>query len=210
MHNKIIVENTKTRAQTILVESEVRLSTLARSTGRDFLIAAAEGEINRTGNANIYLINGPQNKLQNKITFFQQGVQSMAFSNCGRFLLAASIKEEGCFGIFDVHSGLVVENGTVSLPAGTGLNKIVVNPSSDPSEVDFCTVGQNGHFQIWKYDPEQQDLLTIRPEMNHELQSTNFTCATFTPRLPAPYNGEIIMLGTSDGAVVAVNPNPRD
>lgn len=46
--------------------------------------------------------------------------------------------------------------------------------------------------------------------MNHELETTNFTCATYTPRLPAPYNCELIMLGTSDGAVVAVDPHPKD
>ena len=46
--------------------------------------------------------------------------------------------------------------------------------------------------------------------MNQDLQKTNFTCATFTPKLPAPYNCELVMLGTADGAIAAVNPNPKD
>jgi len=46
--------------------------------------------------------------------------------------------------------------------------------------------------------------------MNQELQNTDFTCATYTPKLPAPFNCELVILGTGDGAVVAVNPNPKD
>lgn len=76
----------------------------------------------------------------------------MAFSNCGRFLIAASVPEENCLVIFDVNSGLVCEGGT-SMLYETSVNKIVVNPFTE-HDVDFCTVGQNGSFLIWNYDPE--------------------------------------------------------
>lgn len=73
LHNKIIIESTRTRTQTILVESEVRLSTLARSPN-ERILAAAEGEASRYGNAVIYLFDAYQNKLMNSITFFRHGV----------------------------------------------------------------------------------------------------------------------------------------
>jgi len=166
LHNKIIIESTKTRTQTVIVESEVRLSTLARSPN-ERVLAAAEGEASRHGNAVIYLYDTAQNKLLNKITFFRHGVQSMAFSNCGRFLLAASVPEENCLVVFDVNSGLVCEGGTVILP-DTSVNKIVVNPWAD-GDVDFCTVGQQGNFLLWKYDHEAHQILYMTPDMNHDL-----------------------------------------
>mmetsp|Transcript_15803 Transcript_15803/g.21392 ORF Transcript_15803/g.21392 Transcript_15803/m.21392 type:complete len:128 (-) Transcript_15803:2072-2455(-) len=55
LHNKIIIESTRTRTQTVLIESEVRLSTLARSPN-ERVLAAAEGEPSRFGNAIIYLL----------------------------------------------------------------------------------------------------------------------------------------------------------
>ena len=42
------------------------------------------------------------------------------------------------------------------------------------------------------------------------MQSTDFTCATFTSKLGAPHKCELVLIGTADGAVVAVNPNPKN
>ena len=126
LHNKIIIESTRTRQQTVITESEVRLSTLARSPN-ERILAAAEGEPSRLGNAVIYLIDLVQNKLMNKITFFRHGVQSMAFSNCGKYLIASSVPEEDLLVVLDVNSGLVCEQGTVILREQS-VNKIVVNP----------------------------------------------------------------------------------
>lgn len=166
LHNKIIIESTKTRQQSVITESEVRLSCLARSPN-ERILAAAEGEASRMGNAVIYLIDLTQNKLMNKITFFRHGVQSMTFSNCGRFLIANSVPEENCLVVLDVNSGLVCEGGTVIL-RDESINKIVVNPYSE-GDVDFITIGQKGCFLIWKYDYEMQRILNINPEMSQEL-----------------------------------------
>jgi DNA-binding beta-propeller fold protein YncE len=54
LHNKVIFENTKTREQTVLVESTVQLSTLAISPDKK-LLAASEGTENKRGNALIYI-----------------------------------------------------------------------------------------------------------------------------------------------------------
>jgi len=92
LHNKIIIESTRTRQQTIMTESEVRISCMARSAEeRGQILAVAEGEPSRMGNAIIYLIDVRNQKVSNKITFFRHGVQSMAFSNDGKYLIASSV-----------------------------------------------------------------------------------------------------------------------
>lgn len=63
----------------------------------------------------------------------------MAFSNCGRFLIAGSVPEENCLVVLDVNSGLVCEGGTVIL-RDESVNKIAINPYSD-GDIDFVTVG---------------------------------------------------------------------
>ena len=134
----------------------------------------------------------------------------MAFSNCSRFLIAASVAEEGSLAIIDVQQGIIVENGTAILRE-LSVNKIVVNPSNDSVvDIDFVTVGQRGSFAVWQYDHKTQRIMQIIPDMNSDLQHTDFTSATFTPKLSAPYNSEIVMLGTADGCVVAMNPNPKE
>ena len=158
LHNKIIMENTRTRQQTVLTESEVRLSCLAISPN-ERMLAAAEGEASRFGNAVIYLIDLTTNKVTNKITFFRHGVQSMAFSNCGRFLIASSVPKENCLVVLDVNSGLVCEGGTVIL-RDESINKIYINPFAE-GDVDFVTIGQRGNFLLWKYDYDMQRILKI-------------------------------------------------
>jgi len=124
----------------VLTESEVRLSTLVRSPN-ERILAAAEGEASRLGNAVIYLIDLTQNKLMNKISFFRQGIQSLAFSACGKFLIASSVVAEEPLVIFDVNSGMVCEGGTVEL-TDESINKIIVNPNADTEvDLDFVTIG---------------------------------------------------------------------
>ena len=75
----------------------------------------------------------------------------MAFSACGRFLIANSVHVENCLVVLDVNSGLVCEGGTVIL-RNESVNKIVVSPQPTEGDIDFITVGQKGCFIIWKYD----------------------------------------------------------
>lgn len=144
----------------------------------------------------------------NKITFFRKGVQSLAFSACSKYLIASSVVTEEPLVVFDVNSGMVCDGGSVVL-TDESINKIIVNPNAE-SDVDFVTVGQKGSLIIWKYDIENKRILNIVPEMNQDLQNSDFTCATYTPKLPAPFKCELLLLGTADGAVAAVNPNPKD
>ena len=63
---------------------------------------------------------------------------------------------------------------------------------------------------IWRYDSEQQAIYNLLPEMNQDLMVTDFTCAAYTPRLTAPHNCQLVLIGTADGAVTAVNPTSKD
>ena len=76
LNNKVIKEDTKTRKQTVFAESTVRLSCIAQTTDGK-LCAAAEGETNPDGDAMIYLFETENNKLMNRLTFHQKGVQSL-------------------------------------------------------------------------------------------------------------------------------------
>ena len=64
----------------------------------------------------------------------------MAFSKDGRYLIAASVPQEGVLAVFDVNAGLVAEGGTVQLSEGMRITSIVMNPFSE-NAIDFCTVG---------------------------------------------------------------------
>ena len=107
--------------------------------------------------------------------------------------------------VIDINSGMICDGGTIMLREKS-VNKIVINPHTDDGDVDFCTVGQQGCLVIWKFDPSQNLVFEIEPEMNQDLKNTDFTCATYTPKLPAPHNSDLILLGTADGAMCAVNP----
>jgi hypothetical protein len=54
LHNKVIFENTKTREQTVLIESTTQLSTLVLSDDKTFL-AVGEGRANKSGNSYIFI-----------------------------------------------------------------------------------------------------------------------------------------------------------
>ena len=141
LHNKIIQESSRTRQQTIMTESEVRLSCLALSPNKRML-AAAEGEPNNNlGKAQIFLIDLTDSNKVRKIPFFEHGVQAMTFSTCGKFLIAASVAAESVMVIVDIASGMVVEGGTMMLREKS-VNKIIVNQHTEGKDVEFCTVGQ--------------------------------------------------------------------
>ena len=68
LHNKLILEHTKTRAQTVFTDSLTLLSTVALSRDRT-LLAVAEGTPSPSGNSHIYLYNLQQKSLIHKYTF---------------------------------------------------------------------------------------------------------------------------------------------
>lgn len=68
LNNKVIIEQTKTREQTVLAVSTVRLSCLAQSANGK-LLAAAEGETNDQGQSFIFLIDIAEKRLKKTLVF---------------------------------------------------------------------------------------------------------------------------------------------
>jgi hypothetical protein len=68
LHNKLIFEDTKSRLQTVIIESDTQLATLTLSPNK-LLIAVGEGRTNSRGNSVIYLYNTTTKKQIQKLTF---------------------------------------------------------------------------------------------------------------------------------------------
>ena len=109
LKNKMIIENTKTREQTVFADSLVQLSCLASSVDHK-LIAVGEGSINPQGISLIYLYDTEKKKLLNRLTFHQKGVQSMTFSTDSKYLITLGVQGEDALAIWDISSGLVVKS----------------------------------------------------------------------------------------------------
>jgi Tol biopolymer transport system component len=84
-----------------MCESTVRLSCLTLSADGKFF-AAAEGEPNDKGQANIYLYEIATQRLVNCLNFFEKGIQSMTFAANGKILVAVGVASEGLLCVFNV------------------------------------------------------------------------------------------------------------
>ena len=65
----------------------------------------------------------------------------------------------------------------------------------------FATCGMNS-FRLWKI--EEDELLFFDVSLPEEM---GLTAIDFTPALNAPYNGRLILLGTTKGEIIVVNPD---
>lgn len=110
-------------------------------------------------------------KVQNPLNFFQKGVQSIAFSSDGKFLIALGVQEEGSLVVYDMRTRLVFKRAIVN---GHSANKIIMNPNVDLG-VEFCTIGTKGAFTCWRielgdddYDADESRLDCCDVEVNDE------------------------------------------
>ena len=131
------MENTKTRTQTIMCDSTVRLSCLAQTNDGRY-IAAAEGEPNEKEQSFIYLYDTLTQALINTLTFFHKGVQSMAFAHDGKHLIALGISDESSLALFDVNEGSLICPPT--LIRNHIASKIIVEPNKEDC-LEFITIG---------------------------------------------------------------------
>lgn len=119
LNNKLIIENTKTREQTVLADATVQLSCIAGSANEKY-IAVGEGSPNAQGNSIAYLYNVEANctkRLQSKLTFHQKGIQSMAFSYDSKYLITLGVQGDDTLAIWDISSasqtGTVVKSSNI-------------------------------------------------------------------------------------------------
>mgnify|MGYP006090873463 CR=1 FL=1 len=116
LNNKLIIENTKTREQTVLADATVQLSCLAGSVDARY-IAVGEGSPNAQGSSIAYLYNVETKRLQSRLTFHQKGIQSMAFSYDSKYLITLGVQGDDALAVWDISSasptGTVVARTTI-------------------------------------------------------------------------------------------------
>lgn len=204
MNNKVIMEQTKTRQQTILCESTVRLSCLAQTFDGKF-IAAAEGEPTERGQANIYVYDVLTQREIKVLNFFEKGIQSMAYAQNGKVLIAVGICQEGSLALFNVEEGIVFKSTLIRSHA---INQVIVDPNQDDG-IEFITIGSKGSFRWWKCDVDevagQLDLTFQDVKMKEELKESDFVTAAFTD-IMALQQTSYVLLGTARGELAAFNP----
>ena len=131
LNNKLIIENTKTREQTVFADSQVQYSCIAGTLDYK-IIAVGEGCSNSQGNSLVYLYDVEKKKLINKLTFHQKGVQSMAFSTDGKYLITLGVQGEDALAVWDITTGLVVKSALIRNYA---TNQVKVDPFVEASHI---------------------------------------------------------------------------
>jgi WD40 repeat protein len=184
LHNKVIFEKTKTRDQQVCAHSTVQLSTMAISPDHRF-VAAGEGSKNNDDVANILLYEiqrtelSPYFKLElkSKLNFHQKGVQALAFSNCGKFLISCGIEEEGAVAVFDVESGLVLKSFAIK---EGNVASIAVDPFITSGHIQFTTVGSNGLMMLWRMDENAEQLQYFVVDVPNTVSHSHLVSCSYT------------------------------
>lgn len=73
LNNKLMIENTKTREQTLMANATVQLSCLAASRCGKY-IAVGEGSQNKEGNSVVLVYEIEKRRLPMRLTFHQKGI----------------------------------------------------------------------------------------------------------------------------------------
>lgn len=189
LHNKVIIEQTKTREQTVLAISTVRLSCLAQSNNGKYL-AAAEGEPNEQGQSFIYLIDLAAKQVKKTLVFHQKGIQTLAFGLNDKLIISVGVKNTHCLVLHSVEYGNAIKPTNCRTHS---TNKIVVKDG--PEDIlTWVTVGTKGSLILWqicfetdvdidreiKEDFPNTEVRYMVVEMpTEELQFTDFVTAAF-------------------------------
>ena len=78
--------------------------------------------------------------------------------------------------LWDIQQGLVFAS---TLIHGHATNQIVADPSIT-DRIEFCTVGTKGHFTLWKYEPETDEIQSYEVDLPDHLYDTDFVTACYT------------------------------
>lgn len=199
LNNKFVIENTKTREQTVVPTSTVQLSCMAMTIDGRYL-AVGEGSQNKQGGAFVYIYDIEKKQKMNPLTFHQKGVQSIAFTNDNKYLVSLGVQGENMVCVFEISSGLVVANTVVG--GDIPQNQIKIDPFvSDGSAYQFFTVGNDASLSQYRYETGGQCFCNSisTPE---KLKGINFLTVDFTHYLPAPVSTYYVLIGTDDGTIV--------
>ena len=79
---------------------------------------------------------------------------------------------------------------------------LTVDPHIEDS-IQFVTVGTKGGFTFWRMDLEATSLQLSETPIPPHLEAVDFVSVCYTSYLPVPYKTYLILLGTSEGSLVA-------
>ena len=80
----------------------------------------------------------------------------MAFSCSSQFLISVGVSGENNLAIWDLSSGLVVRSCLIKKTSA--VNSISVDPYVDDNMVQFSIVGNQGLFNLYRFDTISQQL----------------------------------------------------
>jgi len=201
LNNKVIIEDTKSRAQTVLAETTVQLSCMAatgdgKSVDGRFLAVGEGSESGGSGRSYILVFDLERKKLHRRLGFHQKGIQSLAFSHDGGFLVSVGVQADNTLAVWDLNTGLVMRHQSLGAAA---TNQVRMDPSVEAPFVGFISVGNQAAVRRWRMDTEARVLEFFDVEVPEEIQNLNFLSVEFTR---APANAPCVLIGADDGSLV--------
>ena len=182
LNNKVIIEDTKTRAQHVLAESTVQLSCMAATgdgkSADDRFLAVGEGsESGGSGRSFILIFDLERKKLHERLGFHQKGIQSLAFSADGRYLVSVGTQADNTLAVWDLSAGSVLRHQSLGAAA---TNQVRMDPSAEAPLLGFISVGNQAALRRWRMDTDARQLEFFDVEVPEEIQNLNFLSAEFT------------------------------
>ena len=202
LNNKLIIEDTKSRAQTVLAETTVQLSCMAatgdgKSVDGRFLAVGEGSPSGGSGRSYILVFDLERRKLHRRLGFHQKGIQSLAFSPDGGFLVSVGVQAENTLAVWDLNAGVVIRHQSLGAAA---TNQVKMDPSVDYPCIGFISVGNQACLRRWRMDTDVRQLETYEEPSPEEIQNLNFLSVEF---IRAPGGGApSVLIGADDGSLL--------
>lgn len=208
LNNKLIIENTKTREQTVLADATVQLSCLA---GCDRYIAVGEGSANAQGGAAAWVYNVETKRLLSRLPFHQRGIQSMAFSHDSKYLITLGVQGDDMLAIWDVAAAKMIKHSEIKNQATNQVRVDHPHPDylltgTEFRNLQFVTVGNDAALTTWSFDVKTLVLEAwdaSPPEHLKNIPNVHFVSVEFTEHPANNAGPRYAVVGASNGSLVA-------
>lgn len=124
----------------------------------------------------------------------------MAFSKDGQYLIAVGVEYGSSLCVYEISSGKVLDMAVLQ---DQYTNKLKVDPNVDGTHIQFITLGNNALLNIWRFDTQNQKLSYFGVPQPDMIKHVHFLTADFTGYMAQPTGTYLIVIGDSEGALVA-------
>jgi WD repeat-containing protein 90 len=181
----IVVEDLLTREQTLLSGHEDEISTLSLNPDGT-LLASASGFADETDPAaRIFVWDTEKGTMFRRLDFHHRGVQAMAWSMDGKYLLSIGTCQDGKLAIWDVTNNKVI--------AATDVLYAIHDARFTANSNEFVTVGHM-NITFWLWAPDGKLHMQEKSAPN-EQPNVHYTC------LDIAQDGKNLFVGSSFGAI---------